>query len=146
LTLNNNYRVIICPQCNNEFKLLREGANSRARKFCSELCSKEHERLRALSYSKLHPTKKEWYRNNVLGMGNGKSIIVRKRHFVGICELCGKSIESRPQWHHWDDNHPEQGIWVHYRCHRVCEAVEFDLDGVLMEKYKCLKKLYTTSE
>ena len=78
--------------------------------------------------------------NNMLVI-NGKATLVRKRPFNGICELCGLEIKSRPHWHHWDDKHPEQGMWVHNsRCHRLCEAVDDDPDYEQMKIYKEFRK------
>lgn len=68
---------------------------------------------------------------------NGKMKTVRKRTFYGLCELCGKSIENRPNWHHWDDDHPERGIWVDIeKCHRICDGFEDLQRGLLYLKIK----------
>jgi len=81
----------------------------------------------------------EYRRLNVL-YTNGGRIRVRKRKFEGFYELCGKIIEKRPFWHHWDDQHPEKGLWLCGKCHWLAESVEYDPNQQLMDKYKYLKE------
>jgi len=89
----------------------------------------------------------DYFRHNVMCI-NGKHVTVRKRRFQGYCELCGRTDLGRGKahhlyYHHWDDKHPEYGIWVCFWCHRYCEAVDDDSEYRMMEKYKCLKKQIT---
>jgi len=87
-----------------------------------------------------YPEKRRAYvRANRLCL-NGKQITIRKRLFAGVCELCGNEIKKRPKWHHWDDEHPEKGMWICDRCHWLADAVEYDPEFEKMNKYKKLKE------
>ena len=82
---------------------------------------------------------REWNRKNVLMTTiNGKIVRLRikKRISSGFCELCNKKCSSHLQWHHWDDTHPEIGMWLCLTCH---PKVEFYESGMIF-KYKELKK------
>jgi len=70
---------------------------------------------------------------------NGKIIRGTKRQFYRICELCGEEIEKYPCWHHWDDEHPENGLWLDWLCHQAAEAVE--QKGLVIPLYSKLKDL-----
>ena len=79
---------------------------------------------------------KEYGRRYVLFI-NGERTFVRKRPRPNdICELCGKE-SLKLEYHHWDDDNPELGIWVCYRCHRTVEGA----DKGLVQKYFELKQL-----
>ena len=52
-----------------------------------------------------------------------------------ICPLCD-SIPSQLYWHHWDNNHPELGMWLCPYCNIIVELEEKGL----VEKYKKLKE------
>lgn len=64
--------------------------------------------------------------------GKQQNIYITKRPYLGICEICGaldqnlggKRKGSKLDWHHWDDKHPEFGLWLCFYCHRLAEAVE----------------------
>lgn len=80
----------------------------------------------------------DYYRHNILTV-NGKRIVVRKRKFEGYCELCKEIVSNNfkfPHWHHWNDDKPEEGMWLCPACHRIAEAVEHDPKLVLMKEYK----------
>ena len=84
---------------------------------------------------------RSYQRNNMLH-SNGKWMVVRKRLWTGICELCDKNCEELKRklfWHHWNDEHPEWGIWVCYRCHAVAERI----DKGLHTKYLELKEIFS---
>lgn len=56
------------------------------------------------------------------------------------CELCNRPVDGNKLkwlvWHHWNDEHPEWGIWICITCHIFVEKVERDFT----EKYKYLKE------
>jgi len=81
------------------------------------------------NYSRLH------YINN----GGKKKIKCIKRPHTLICELCNKETKITV-YHHWDNEHPERGIWVCYWCHQLCECVEHELNESHMDKYLNLKE------
>jgi len=76
--------------------------------------------------------KKDYHRHNVLII-NGKYRKVRKRDWTGYCEICGKVVEKRLHYHHWDDDNPQWGIWVCQRCHIGCEFMEHGFGGKYTE-------------
>jgi len=78
--------------------------------------------------------RENWTRTTI----NGKSkwFHVRKRPYPDSCELCGKK-KKRYDWHHWDDEHLELGLWLCISCHKFAEGVEQDL----LERYLNLKQI-----
>ena len=79
---------------------------------------------------------KEYYQKNKSRI----RIKVKKRAFRGFCELCKREIKKRLHWHHWDDEHPELGLWLCSRCHWFAGSVEYDPHQKLMGLYKKLKE------
>ncbi len=67
--------------------------------------------------------------------GNRITIKTNKRPHTLICELCSKEF-NKTCYHHWDDLHPEWGIWVCSYCHLKAEAIE---DIEFINKYNSLK-------
>ena len=71
---------------------------------------------------------------------------VKKRPHPGRCELCERDKSSggkvlKLSWHHWDDDHPEQGVWLCRSCHQFAEIV--DWKGIeRVHKYLGLKLDY----
>ena len=56
-----------------------------------------------------------------------------------LCQICGKLKPS--SYHHWDDEHPERGLWLCAHCHRVADRVELGYH----ERYLELKKTFDGS-
>jgi len=48
------------------------------------------------------------------------------------CELC-KQDSKRVEWHHWDDNHLEHGMWLCLKCHTGAEFIEHGMDRLYLE-------------
>lgn len=69
---------------------------------------------------------------------NGTQMLVRKRPYLGVCELCG-NVMKRLHWHHWDNEHPEFGLWLCFLCHDTVEANE--QFGIEVPFYEQLKKI-----
>jgi len=78
---------------------------------------------------------REWGRLYGLWV-RGKYIKVNKwkRPEDSCCELCGKFVESL-HYHHWDDDHPELGIWVCGEHHLMIERYNEEM----MTKYELIK-------
>lgn len=73
-------------------------------------------------------------------MINGKMVTVRKRPYEGYCEMCGKEVETKAiNWHHWDDERPEYGLWLDFFCHGAAEAHE--QNGIKVPKYEEMKQM-----
>ena len=66
---------------------------------------------------------------------NGKRVHVDKRHRPEACEVCGYP-KPRLNYHHWDDDHPEKGLWLCGICHYMAGMIERDLHN----KYLRLKQ------
>jgi len=81
---------------------------------------------------------KDYIRHHQL---NSRIIKISKRRFYGICELCGKEILNRPYWHHWNDKHPERGLWLHGHCHQTVEVAEKNSGVVVIPLYEKIKEL-----
>ena len=99
---------------------------------------KRHLKWRKNNKDKWNFICRRYARNNLLRV-NGKVIKVRKRKFAGKCELCGILINLYPRWHHWNDKHPELGMWLCGKCHWLADSIEYDLDNKLRNKYFQLK-------
>jgi len=85
--------------------------------------------------------KREWNRRHHLTTKGGKSIYgLNKRPYPkdGCCELCGRKVTTM-DYHHWDDNHLDMGMWLCKQCHRFAEVVEQNGEQIL-RKYKQLKQ------
>ncbi len=69
-------------------------------------------------------------RNNHLVLKNGKKLYhAPKRKWTGYCEICNRHVNEityprKINYHHWDDDKPEWGIWVCGVCHTVVEGIE----------------------
>ena len=91
--------------------------------------------------------KREWYirnreqvqarrRRSLLG-GKWKHLL--KRQYPSSCELCGKKVKLL-HYHHWDDEHPEMGIWLCPACHRFAEGFDkADTNKDIFNNYCMLK-------
>ena len=61
----------------------------------------------------------------------------RKSPKPGRCELCHKEAQKQGMnWHHWDDEHPEIGLWLCLNCHGFAEGAD---SGLKVEEYSSLK-------
>jgi len=77
---------------------------------------------------------RNYKRQNILVI-DGKVVRVNKRPRPDNCEVCGR-IVKRLDYHHWDDDKPEFGIWLCQSCHKMAEGIDKDLHG----KYIFLKE------
>lgn len=123
------YIITNCEVCGKLF--LGKRINSR---HCSPFCMNKH-------YRDAHKEQfRNYCRHHILWLKDGTFKIINKRPWTGICELCGKPY-FRMDWHHWDDNHPEWGLWLCIPCHRLVELFESHYKTELIEKYKKLKEM-----
>jgi len=67
---------------------------------------------------------------------------VKKRSRPETCELCHEAHITL-YWHHWNDQHPELGLWLCSRCHRFGEGVDYGLDS---GSYLELKHKFTSEK
>ena len=90
--------------------------------------------------------KREWYlrnREQVLARHrqswlSGKWKHLLKRQYPGQCELCEAKVKLL-HYHHWDDAHPEVGVWLCPQCHRYAEGFDKAIDNErLLDKYQLL--------
>ena len=134
------FQPIPCANCGTIFTPYHP-----AQKYCTKKCFKQCQ----LKYNA--KWKKEsrqnygssflWTKLNRLKLSNGKTIRVKKRPWTGYCELCGRNCKiprQRTSWHHWDENHPEKGIWVCGKCHWAAEVFESMM--LLLPKYIEIKQ------
>ena len=114
------------------------------KEYCHRYYLKHRQEI--LTDRKLHNAeRREKRRLTRLCIAPGVEITVQKRLFEGHCELCGKQILKRPEWHHWNDKHPEIGLWTCLRCHQVCESWESSHKDLVI-KYLELKKVLEGEE
>ena len=106
--------------------VLLERRKERRRRYNSDPLHKRSKKERMKNYHS-DPKRKEKVRDSHRAhylRVRGKVIRVNKRARPDdICELC--SLHTRRlDYHHWDDDHPEQGLWLCMRCHYGAEFVE----------------------
>lgn len=65
--------------------------------------------------------------------------VVRKRPYLGVCELHNEAAQPLA-WHHWDDQHPEYGMWLCETCHRFVGGLEKGLGEDHVRKYLEMKR------
>jgi mannosyltransferase OCH1-like enzyme len=53
---------------------------------------------------------------------------------------------ARLYYHHWDDNHPEFGIWVCMPCHSIVEAIEKNLIEEIITDYENMKGIINAQQ
>ena len=72
---------------------------------------------------------------------HGRCIKVKKRSQPDECEWCGKAVLPHKWlvWHHWDDKHPEYGLWLCWKCHVIAEFLEQTDSMQKIEEYMLLK-------
>jgi|SRR3972149_2460894 len=87
---------------------------------------------------KLSKYQKDFARQHKLVV-NGKLYYINKRPHTDICELCNKKIDKRMQWHHWDDDKLEMGMWICTSCHSFAEKIE-ECGESIVTKYLGLKE------
>ena len=63
--------------------------------------------------------------HTVIGGKRRRLEVVGRRPRPSECELCGRKTKRRGlDWHHWDDEHLEQGLWLCMACHRFAGSIE----------------------
>lgn len=85
--------------------------------------------------------RREWMRRYRLRGFKGK-VQKRERPRNSYCELCGRDmggVLGRFHYHHWDNEHPEWGMWICSSCHNGVEKYERGL----IDKYLVLKTRIT---
>jgi hypothetical protein len=89
-------------------------------------------------YSRYKEKITEYRRNYIICTtknGKTKHILVNKRPYTGICELCNKQ-NIFLGYHHWDDDNPACGLWLCNHCHQFAEGID---RGLSVEKYLIIK-------
>lgn len=70
---------------------------------------------------------------NVVFLKSGARVVIPNKPVnIYMCRLCGTEARKLV-YHHWDDTHPEHGIWVCRPCHRTCEDVERGIVDTYLE-------------
>lgn len=94
---------------------------------------------RKRNVEKRRPYMRDYRRKHYLVV-QGKNLRIVKRPYPSddCCELCGRQVR-RLEYHHWDDSHPELGMWICWYCHHGAEWFERGLELI----YEELKKRIT---
>ena len=66
--------------------------------------------------------KREYTRMHYVERSDGRLIRVNKKPFLGVCELCDAKYDMNMVYHHWNDENPDDGIWICRRCHMFVHA------------------------
>lgn len=127
-------RCCRCGQWKQEDQFSRNKTQSGGLNYWCKACYKEYyernrERIR-LYHKKYHREK----RLTTKMEGKVVTISVRKRPYPAgdTCELCGRE-SRRLCYHHWDDTHPEWGMWLCNLCHIKAEFIEAGKDVAYRE-------------
>ena len=71
---------------------------------------------------------REHYRKHCLSTKRDGKIIkwknLNKRDYFGKCEMCGSEKEFKFDYHHWNDNKPDLGMWLCFKCHAFAEMLD----------------------
>lgn len=81
---------------------------------------------------------KEYARKSIITSNDGKVFRgVKKTVRPDNCELCGRNFDENllANYHHWEDDFPQLGIWLCAVCHHFAEVYDKDFS----EKYISLK-------
>lgn len=89
---------------------------------------------------KINTRQKEYNKKHSLTTNGKRYYGLNKRPRPQICELCGQIVKYL-SYHHWDDNDMSMGVWVCYKCHCICEAIEHQQFTSISEKYREMKKI-----
>jgi len=111
---------------------------------------REYNRRYQIGWRKEHP---EWklrkYQCRLGTTIDGKKVYIYgivKRPKPASCELCHRSynvLENHLHYHHWDDNHPEIGMWICVPCHWFAEKVE---SGLVPHYFELKEKILASSK
>jgi hypothetical protein len=125
-----------CNLCGNTLTNENWSPNSKFRRYY--ICKDCGKQLNA-KWCKEHKEERTRFRKENYLCIQGKQIKVNKRLYPedNKCELC-KKPHKKLDYHHWDDEHPEYGLWLcpHF-CHFLGEALDKNPDFV--SKYFDLK-------
>ena len=68
---------------------------------------------------------RDYHRRHTVVSTNRVFYALNKRPYLGSCELCGRNDQNtRLAYHHWDDEQPQQGLWLCSRCHQIATFAE----------------------
>lgn len=125
---NQTHRLELRRKCKEYYQTHKEQCRESMRKY-----RQTHKEEYKEYFSKYHQRHKKQRRESTLTLKNGKIIRgLHKRYpedgrcMLGELCLCKKLKYkyNRIVWHHWDDNHPEWGLWICWSCHWIMEQVE----------------------
>jgi len=131
------YRPKICIICNTSFI-----PNSGGQKACFKKCQVKLSRIKFREWRKENPERikrsfQKWYdkkgkkyareycRKHKMTIKGKQFYNINKRPYPpeSRCELCNKE-KKKFDYHHWNDTHPEKGLWLCFRCHGLAETLD----------------------
>lgn len=120
-----NIPIKICRIC--EIPLTEENCikyNLENNRYWCDSCRKEWDK----NYRKTEKRKeynRNYRRHHHLNIKGHSKFGINKRKYPedNLCEICKKS-SKRMDYHHWNDDHPEWGIWCCHRCHFMMEGMD----------------------
>ncbi len=117
------------------------------RERCRRDCKKYSSTPEAKQKRKEHDARPEFIaRRRELGRRylriNGVRVRVNKRPRPTdmVCEICHR-VSGKLDWHHWEDEHPERGLWLCSPCHRIAEGADMGLVETYREVKESINKL-----
>jgi hypothetical protein len=126
-----NYKVCPNPECLYRWE---------SRVASPLVCPKCHSLLNDEAKKQKNLRTKLFARKHYIGTEiNGEHVILKapyKREYTESCQLCGKTV--RLVYHHWNDDDPNKGLWLCFRCHGLAESI--DKNPLLPEMYRILKR------
>ena len=63
----------------------------------------------------------------------------RPRPVDMTCEVCHR-VSGKLDWHHWEDEHPEKGMWLCFPCHKTAENIDAGLGDIYMKLKQVIDK------
>jgi len=121
----------------------KESLKQRSKKWHTDNREKANEKSRVYNRTHKETVRANQRRTSLCTRDNdGNQIIIQglnKRAYTGFCELC-KEEGLKLNYHHWDNENYNKGVWLCYRCHVLSEMVESGLNiPGLVSKYISLK-------
>ncbi len=108
-------------------------------RFCKSCHIETNRQYRINNREYYRKSRRDYMRKYRIGNANGDHKNVKNKRPYPVdecCEICKREKHLRLGYHHWDDNHPELGIWACKPCHDMCGGIEKGLDI----KYKTIKQ------
>ena len=119
---------LVLPQCRKCGTCLAVGVNwwpsdeKEGRSICKNCHYLRNRKWEERNRDRSRRYKRQYVRMHYVERSDGTLIRLDKKPYLGICELCGDRYETNMVYHHWNDESPDDGMWICRRCHRFVHS------------------------